>query len=116
MVAELLLALAILQPPADVNNPSKVTFTVSGDHEAVTSYALDILRPDGSLLQTLNIGKPAPDATGTAEAGLNVQPVAFGKGYMVELRALVGDAASDNVRGDNKFNRVPGGPGKVVVK
>ncbi len=115
-MVELLLAFALLQVPADVNNPSKVAFTVSSDHAAVTGYELDILRPDGSVLQTLNLGKPTPDGAGNVEAPLNVQPVTFGKGYSVQVRAVANDAFSDNVRSENKFNRVPGGPTKPVVK
>jgi hypothetical protein len=107
-------ARAFAQTP-DVNNPSKVAFTVSPDHALVTSYELDILRPDGSVLQTLNLGKPTPDASGTVEAPLNVQPVTFGKGYSVQVRSIANDAKSDNAPG-NKFDRVPGAPSKVVAK
>ena len=112
----LLPAPASAQVPADVNNPSKVTFTVSSDHAAVTGYELDILRPDGSVLQTLNLGKPTPDGAGTVEAPLNVQPVTFGKGYAVQVRAVANEALSDNVVSENKFNSLPGGPAKVAVR
>jgi hypothetical protein len=101
---------------ADVRNPSAVTFTVSVDHAAVDSYEMDILRPDGSVLQTLSLGKPTPDATGTATAALNVQPVAFGVGYHVRVRAKAGTAVSDDALSENTFSRVPGGPSKVVIK
>lgn len=100
----------------DVDNPSGVQFTISADHAAIDSYELDILRPDGTVLQTLNLGKPTPDANGTVVAPLNVQPVAFGVGYTVRVRAKAGTATSDYANSLNKFNRVPGGPSKVVVK
>jgi hypothetical protein len=99
----------------DVNNPTAISFTPSTDHASIDSYEMDILRPDGTVLQTLNIGKPAPDATNTCVAAINVQPVKFGVGYSVRLRALAGGAASDYVNSDNKFNRVPGAPSKVKV-
>jgi hypothetical protein len=107
---------AAAQSPADVNNPSAVTFTASADHASVDSYELDILRPDGTVLQTLNIGKPAPDATNTCTAPINVQPIAFAAGYTVRLRAKAGTAVSDYTVSVNKFNRVPGPPTKVTVK
>jgi len=100
----------------DVNNPSAVTFTASADHGSVDSYELDILRPDGSVLQTLNLGKPTPDGSNVCTAQLNVQPVSFGSGYSVRVRAKAGTAASDYAVSENKFNRVPGSPTKVVVK
>jgi len=115
MIAELLLAL-VLQVAADVNNPSKIAFTVSADHALVSNYEADIVRPDGSVAQTLNIGKPSPDGAGNVEAPINVQPVTFGKGYWIVVRARANDAVSDDVRSENKFNRVPGGPSKVVAK
>jgi len=102
--------------PGDVDNPSGVSFTVSADHALVSSYELDILRPDSTVLQTLNLGKPTPDAAGTATAPINVQPVAFGNGYSVRLRALAGTATSVSVNSENKFNRRPGGPSKVEIK
>jgi hypothetical protein len=116
-----LLATCLCLAPAvvsaqDVNNPSGVTFTASADHATVDSYELDILRPDNSVLQTLNLGKPTPDATQTCTAPLNVQPVAFGNGYSVQVRAKAGTAVSANALSLNKFDRVPGAPSKVIAK
>ena len=102
--------------PADVDNPSQVLFTPSVDHALIDSYELDILRPDGTVLQTLNLGKPAPDATNTCAANINVQPVAFNTGYSVRLRAKAGTAYSVYTASLNKFNRVPGGPSKLIIK
>jgi len=106
---------AAAQTP-DVNNPSAVTFTPSTDHATVDSYELDILRPDATVLQTLNLGKPVPDATNTCTAPVNVQPIAFGSGYSMRIRAKAGTAASDYALSLNKFNRVPGPPTKLIAK
>lgn len=104
-----------LQTVADVKNPGAIVFTPSLDHALVDSYELDILRPDGTALQTLNIGKPAVVA-GECTAPLNVQPVTFGVGYSLRLRAVAGGAFSDYTVSVNKFDRVPGGPSKLIVK
>lgn len=106
---------AAAQSP-DVDNPSAVQFTASLDHASLDSYELDILRPDGSVLQTLNLGKPTPDATQTCSANINVQPIAFASGYTVRVRAKAGTAVSSYSVSLNKFNRVPGSPSKVTVK
>lgn len=107
---------ASAQTVADVKNPSGVEFTPSVDHAGVDSYELDILRPDGTVLQTINIGKPEPDAANLCRASLNVQPIAFGKDYSVRLRAIAGTSASDYVLSVNKFERAPGGPSKLTIK
>ena len=101
---------------ADVNNPTAVQFTASPDHALVDSYELDILRPDGTVLQTLNLGKPVPDSTSTCTAPINVQPIAFASGYSVRVRAKAGTAVSDYALSVNKFNRVPGPPSKLTIK
>jgi hypothetical protein len=103
------------QAVADVRNPSGVEFEPSADHAQVDSYELDILRPDGSVLQTINLGKPAV-ASGVCAAPLNVQPVAFGKDYRVRVRAIAGGSASDYTVSVNKFERAPGAPSKGIVK
>ena len=107
---------AVAQQAVNVRNPSAVEFTVSPDHANVDSYELDILKADGSVVQTLNIGKPTPDATGTARAPINVQPTAFGKDYSTRLRAIAAGAQSDYAPSENKFDRVPGAPSKLNAK
>ena len=77
---------------------------------------MDILKSDGSLLQTLNIGKPTPDASNTISAALNVQPVAFGTNYSLQARACAGSVCSDNAPSLNKFDRKPGKPGGGTAK
>jgi hypothetical protein len=100
---------------AQIKNPSAVEFEPSTDHALVSAYELDILRPDGSVLQTINLGKPAP-VLNICKASINVQPVAFGKDYSVRVRALAGTAASDYALSLNKFERAPGSPSKVIAK
>lgn len=112
----LLAAAVFAQLSPDVTNPSGVQFTASPDHALLDSYELDILRPDGTVLQTLNLGKPTPDATNTISAPLNVQPIAFANSYSVRIRAKAGTAVSADALSVNKFNRVPGSPTKVTVK
>lgn len=104
-------------PPPDVKNPRSVEFTCSADHTALDSYELDIIKPDGvTVLQTLNLGKMAPSAVNLCTAPINVQPVAFGKGYSVRVRAKAGTSTSDDAVSLNKFERAPGPTGPVVIK
>lgn len=104
-------------PPPDVDNPSAVQFCPSPDHSTIDSYELDILRPDATVLQTLNLGKPTINATdGSCTASINVQPIAFGAGYTTRVRAKAATAVSTNTPALNKFNRVPGGPSRLINK
>jgi hypothetical protein len=104
------------QTVPDVQNPRSVEFTASPDHALIDSYELDILRPDGTVLQTLNIGKPVPDSTNVCNAPVNVQPVAFATGYSMRLRARAGTAVSTDTVSVNKFDRVPGPPSRLTAK
>jgi hypothetical protein len=117
-VFALVLALSAVPAAAQdvqIKNPSAVSFEPSADHALVSAYELDILRPDGTVLQTINLGKPAP-VSNVCTAPVNVQPVAFGKDYSVRVRALAGTAASDYVLSTNKFERAPGAPSKLNIK
>lgn len=111
----LLVASTGAQPVPDVKNPSAVEIGPSPDHATIDSYELDILRPDGTVLQTLNLGKPTP-VNGVITAPVNVQPAAFGVGYSLRVRVKAGTATSDYVVSSNKFDRVPGAPSKLVAK
>lgn len=102
-------------PPPDVQNPSAVEFEPSIDHAVIDGYELDILRPDGTVLQTLNLGKP-PVVNNLCTAPINVQPVAFEYGYSMRARAKAGAVVSPDVPSLNKFDRVPGGPSKLIGK
>lgn len=105
-----------LYAQGNIRNPSAVQFTASLDQATIDSYDLDILRPDGTVLQTINLGKPVPDATGTITAPLNVQPIAFNIGYSVRVAARAGQTLSDYAVSTNKFDRVPGSPAKLTLK
>lgn len=95
-------------------NPTTVQFVVSTDHATVTSYELDLVRAsDNAVVQTLNLGKPSPDATNTAQVTINVQPIAFGTYYGV-MRSVAGSLKSANSAPSNQFERAPGAPSKVV--
>jgi len=102
--------------PPDVNNPTRVEWTPSADHATIDGYSMDIVSPTGTIIQTIDAGKPAPDATNTCSAALNVQPVAFGAGYTIRLRARAGTVFSDPAISLNKFNRIPGPPSKGTIK
>jgi hypothetical protein len=106
----------VLLSQGDVNNPSAVEFVASVDHATVDGYELDILRPDNTVLQTINLGKPTPNASSVITAPLNVQPISFGNGYSVRVRARAGTAFSDYTVSVNKFNRVPGPPSKLSLR
>lgn len=102
---------------ADVNNPTGAEWDCSADHATIDGYELDLLRPDGSVLQTLSFldaAKPVPVA-GKCRVGLNVQPVAFGVGYSARVRAKGATAYSDYSVSVNKFNRIPGKPGAPML-
>lgn len=101
---------------AQVKNPTQVLFKVSDDHSTVTSYEMDIKRvSDNAVIQTINLGKPAPDAQGNASAAINVQPVVFGTYYVV-LRAVAGTLKSDDSTPSNQWQRVPGKPSGAQVQ
>lgn len=102
-------------PEVNVKNPTTVTFEASPDHALVESYELDLLRSDGTVLQTLNVGKP-PVVNGVATATINVQPVTFGVNYSARIRARAGSAVSDYADSVNKFDRAPGAPSNPRLK
>jgi hypothetical protein len=109
---------AMAQVPADVNNPTAAEMDCSTDHATIDGYELDILRPDGTVLQTLTFvgtSKPTPSATNKCRVSLNVQPIAFASGYSVRARSKAGTAYSDYAVSQNKFNRVPGRPGLPIL-
>lgn len=103
-------------PAPNVVNPSGYDFTASLDHATIDRYEVDILKADGTLLQTLNIGKPTPNASNVISAPLNVQPVSFGVNYSLQARACAGTVCSDNAPSVNKFDRKPGKPGGGTAK
>lgn len=115
-VIVLIAATAGAQTAPNVTNPTSYEFLASADHAVIDRYEVDILKADGSLLQTLNIGKPTPDATNLITATMNVQPVMFGTNYSLQARACAGAVCSDNAPSLNKFDRKPGKPGGGTAK
>jgi hypothetical protein len=109
----LMAAPAMAQSP--VPNPSRAEFTVSIDHSTIDSYELAMFDAADLQIATLDIGKPAPDATGTAGVPINVQPIKFGL-YTARIRAKAGAVYSAWSDPSNLWVREPGKPSKVVIK
>lgn len=114
-LAVLLFATAV-SAQTRIQNPSGLSFTASPDHATLTNYEADLVRvSDTSVVQTLNIGKPTPDANGVCSVPLNVQPVAFGS-YVVVMRSVAGGVKGPDSQPSEVFDRAPGAPSKVTVK
>lgn len=110
MLALGLLSIGVIiyaQTTADVDNPTGVTFVASTDHAVIDGYDIDIVNPQGTVIQTINAGKPTPNASNIVTVPLNVQPIAFGDGYTVVVRARAGSVSSTGTVSVNKFNRKP---------
>lgn len=115
MIIEVMLAAVLMQQPAPVKNPTRVEFTCQ-DHDRDDNHEMDIIRTsDGVVIQTIQLGDPAPDANGVIRANVNVQPIAFGE-YTARVRAVAGVIRSDNSTDSNLFQRSPGTPAGVVVR
>jgi hypothetical protein len=98
-------------------NPREGTFTASVDHAQASSYLLGFFRPGATEpVQTQDIGKPVPDATNTCTFTFNSQPLAFGVDYVARIKTLAGGAESAWSDVSNPFDRVPGPPGKPVIR
>lgn len=113
-----LLALALVIASAapiaaqTVQNPTRIVFTPSADHDAISEYEADIVTADGKVLQTINLGKPPVDAANECTATINVQPVAFGR-YTVVMRAVAAGIRGPNSAPSNTWERAPGAPSKA---
>lgn len=100
-----------------IKNPRQLAFT-SSDHALVDRYEIDVLKLDGSVVQTLTVQKAdtsVDSATGDILVSLNVQPIAFGQ-YQFRVRAVAGTVSSDNSANSDTWERAPGQPGKPAVK
>lgn len=96
-----------------VKNPRLVTFTCP-DHAVDTGHEIDIIDAKGVVVQTIQGGDPALNATGEVEVVINVQPVAFGT-YTMKVRAVAGALKSADSVATDPWERVPGAPGKPKV-
>lgn len=118
-----LIVMASMASAQPVPNPTRLHFTASLDHQAVTTYEVGwFLAGATDAVSTVDLGKPAPDTvTGCAspapciEAAVNVMPLPFAE-YTAKVRARAGTLASDWSVASNPFVRVPGAPGGPVVK
>lgn len=104
-----------LPASGNVANPSRVCFEASPDHDSIDSYALDLYSADGTLVNTLDMGKPG--ATTTADGSrwvvwnnLNVMPTTFGNGYFARARSIANGATGPDSEDSNAWDRVPGPP------
>ncbi len=102
---------------APVKNPSTLIFEVSPDHDHpdALGYEADIVRTtDDVVIQTINVGRPTPDANRDASVPINVQPVAFGEYYVVLRFIAVSPTGvrtvSENSERSNTWQRVAGPP------
>ena len=100
-------------PP--VKNPTGIAFTPSPDHAALTSYEADIRSSAGTVVQTISLGKPAPNASGEIVVTLNVQPIAFGT-YTIVVRSLAGSLSGPPSVPSDAWERVPGAPSKPTMR
>ena len=110
------LFLLVVAPVAfaqDVTNPSQVEFGLSIDHEGISSYEVDLVDAGGAVLATIDLGKPPGVAGDVVQVAILVQPIPFGH-YTGDFRAVPTDPtfASDDVPGENEFDRKPGGPSR----
>lgn len=110
------LLLASAAEAQTVQNPTRVRWQVSVDQTSVVRYDVDLIRvSDSVVVQTLNLGKPEPDGTGTAEANINVMPVAFGT-YVCVMRACTAAQCSVDSARSNSWDRAPGPPSGLQVQ
>lgn len=100
-----------------VNNPTAVEFT-SPDHNVAetTGYEIDIVQ-GSTVVQTLTVAKANTTvlSNGDIHVNVSVQPIKFGT-YTVVVRTIAGSLKSSNSLASDPWNRVPGAPGKPIVK
>lgn len=100
----------------NVQNPTRVCFEVSPDHDMLDSYALDLIDPLGTTQQTIDMGLPTPVLTGDGTRwvswpNLNVMPRSFGAGWKSVVRSIAMGAIGPDSLDSNFWDRVPGPPG-----
>lgn len=118
-----LLVLAIPSLSAAQTTPQNITavvFNPSADHDTIARYDIEIVKmTDGIVIQTINGGKPAPDANNDIIITLNVQPITFAR-YVVRVRS-VAVVDGQEIRGPQSepsevWERAPGAPSKPRVR
>lgn len=96
-------------------NPTVIAFTCP-DHALDNQHEVDVVEDiTGRVVQTLLVGDPPLDANGDVTVTLSVQPVAFGSYHFVVRAVLDALKGVDSLPSD-VWQRVPGGPGKPVIK
>ena len=100
-----------------VQNPTRVEFDLSVDHDRVTRYELSVVNlATGATIQTLDLGLPDdPDGDGRVDVAINMQPIAFGT-YVAVARAYAADVVGPDSDPSNVWERVPGRPGGVLLR
>lgn len=106
MIGAMLLMLSAHAGAQTITNPSQLIFTASPDHAAtdmgvqvVSSYAVDwIVSGQSNAAQTINIGKPAPTATGDITVDLSAmrQALTVSPGTYVLRVTAIGPGGSAN--------------------
>lgn len=109
---------AVAQAQDKPKNPRTLEFTPSVDHAAATSYTLGYFLPGAtSPVQTVDIGKPAPNAQNVCTVTINTQPLTFGIDYIGKLKTIISAGVeSEWSEPSNPFDRTPGQPGKPVIR
>jgi len=98
-------------------NPREGTFTASPDHAQIDKYVLGFFLPGATTpVQTQDLGKPVPDGANVCTFTFNSQPLSFGADYTGKVKAVAGTAESEWSLASNPFDRVPGPPGKPVIR
>jgi len=86
---------ASAQTSEPVRNPRAVAFT-SADHDRVDRYEIDVVAPDGTVLQTITVLRAETTVEGAeVVVRLNIQPIAWGA-YTFVARAVAGTLRSEN--------------------
>ena len=114
-----LIALIVLCLPASalaqVKNPTIVEVASCPDHDQDTGHEIDIVRTDGTVLQTIQAGDPPSGGGGLVSFSINVQPVTFGS-YTFVVRATATGVSSPDSPASDVWQRSPGSPSKPVAK
>jgi hypothetical protein len=119
-VLVLVAALVLVATPAAAQNPQNprtVVFTASADHTPTMTYSIWFLATGATVpTQEAVLGTGTPATDGTLTFTFNSSPLAFGTNYTLEIKACVGTVCSPWSDPSNPFDRVPGKPGRPVIR